>query len=249
MYTQCSHCRAIFRVTMKELTAAQGLLRCSECDTIFDAMKSLSTTLPDEHGTGAAPSPTAAKSVPPIKVLPIEAARNKKTQQAASTTELPTKKKASSHKLLYLSLAALALMLALQLLYTFRDTLLSHPAASGIKQSVCQVVSCNETTAQRDVANIKMLSHNVYSHPNSPNTLIISASIQNNAPFAQPYPIIEVSFLNKKSAVVRSRNLTPAEYLGAQEANALIPPGTPREFSVNIVDPGKDAIRFQFRFL
>ena len=34
---------------MKELTAAQGLLRCGECDTIFDAMKSLSTTLPEER--------------------------------------------------------------------------------------------------------------------------------------------------------------------------------------------------------
>ncbi|QTR48893.1 MJ0042-type zinc finger domain-containing protein [Candidatus Thiothrix anitrata] len=49
MYTQCSHCKAIFRVTMKELTAAQRLLRCGECDTIFDAMKSLSTTLPEER--------------------------------------------------------------------------------------------------------------------------------------------------------------------------------------------------------
>ena len=49
MYTQCNHCKAIFRVTMKELTAAQGLLRCGECDAIFDAMKSLSTTLPEER--------------------------------------------------------------------------------------------------------------------------------------------------------------------------------------------------------
>lgn len=49
MYTQCSNCRATFRVTMKELTAAQGLLRCGECDTIFDAMKNLSTTMPEER--------------------------------------------------------------------------------------------------------------------------------------------------------------------------------------------------------
>ncbi|WP_308873456.1 MJ0042-type zinc finger domain-containing protein [Thiothrix subterranea] len=59
MYTQCNHCNAIFRVTMKELTAAQGLLRCGECDNIFDAMKSLSQTLPEERrfaklGTAAA---------------------------------------------------------------------------------------------------------------------------------------------------------------------------------------------------
>lgn len=247
MYTQCSHCRAIFRVTMKELTAAQGLLRCSECDTIFDAMKSLSTTLPDEHGTGASPTPTSAKSAPPIKVLPIDAAKNKKAA-SNSNTEKSSKKSPSSRKLLYFSLLILGLVLALQLLYTFRDTLLSHPAASGFKQSLCQVISCN-TDAQRDVEQIKMLSHNVYSHPNSPQTLIISASIQNNAPFAQAYPIVEVSFLDKKSSVVALSRFTPAEYLGSEQANALMPPNTPREFSVNIADPGKDAIRFQFRFL
>lgn len=47
MYTQCKHCKAIFRVGMKDLTTAQGLLRCGECDNIFDAMETLSTTLPD----------------------------------------------------------------------------------------------------------------------------------------------------------------------------------------------------------
>ena len=46
MYTQCSNCGAVFRVNMKELTVAQGKLRCGECDDVFNAMDTLSTTLP-----------------------------------------------------------------------------------------------------------------------------------------------------------------------------------------------------------
>ncbi len=46
MFTQCTHCGAVFRVKMKELTVAQGKLRCGECDAIFNAMDTLTTTLP-----------------------------------------------------------------------------------------------------------------------------------------------------------------------------------------------------------
>ena len=49
MYTQCSNCGAVFRVNMKELTVAQGKLRCGECDDIFNAMDTLSTTLPKKQ--------------------------------------------------------------------------------------------------------------------------------------------------------------------------------------------------------
>jgi len=49
MYTQCSNCGAVFRVNMKELTVAQGKLRCGECDDVFNAMDTLSTTLPKKQ--------------------------------------------------------------------------------------------------------------------------------------------------------------------------------------------------------
>ncbi len=46
MYTQCEQCKAIFRVNMREVTVAKGQLRCGECNAIFNATKSLSTTMP-----------------------------------------------------------------------------------------------------------------------------------------------------------------------------------------------------------
>ena len=250
MYTQCSHCRAVFRVTMKELTAAQGLLRCGECDTIFDAMKALSTTLPDERS--AAPATMASESSAldkRIKLLPQnETGRRLSGDTGIDSARSTAKKAPRSRKFLYMSLIALGLLLLLQLAYTARGWFMQSPATSSLTQSLCSVIGCT-VEIPRDVEHIQMLSHNVYTHPNSPNVLIISTSIQNNADFSQPYPLLEISFTNPAAEIVALRRFTPAEYLGAEKADELMPKGVPREFTVNIADPGKDAVRFQFRFL
>ena len=47
MYTQCEKCKAIFHVNMREVTIAKGLLRCGECNNVFNASKSLSTSMPE----------------------------------------------------------------------------------------------------------------------------------------------------------------------------------------------------------
>ncbi len=255
MYTQCSHCRAVFRVTMKELTAAQGLLRCGECDTIFDAMKGLSTTLSEERsftassvaqGSNRSSTTTAPPGEKTIRVL--SASENTKQAGRRQNAGAGRKKTSHSRKFLYLSLLALGLLLLLQLAYSARNWLREQPGTTRLAQNICLLVGC-DTEVRRDIKNIKMLSHNVYSHPNSPNVLIISTSIQNNAPFEQPYPLLEISFLNTASEVVALRRFTPTEYLGSEQADALMPLNTPKEFSVNIADPGKDAVRFQFNFL
>ena len=49
MYTQCTHCKAIFRVNMREVTVAKGKLRCGECKGVFDASSNLSTTMPESY--------------------------------------------------------------------------------------------------------------------------------------------------------------------------------------------------------
>ncbi len=234
---------------MKELTAAQGLLRCGECDTIFDAMKALSTTLPEERDLADADlqlSQEEAQNRPPntrIRVLP-----DTKSAKIRSRPNKATEAAPRSRKFLILSLIALTLLLLLQLLYSSRHWLAEQPLTSGLSRKVCEVVGC-EIKTPRDVTKIEMLSHNVYSHPNLPELLIISAAIQNNAPFEQPYPLLEISFLNSNSKVVALRRLSASEYVGGKRAATLMPIGLPEEFSVNIADPGTEAVRFQFRFL
>lgn len=249
MYTQCSHCRAVFRVTMKELTAAQGLLRCGECDTIFDAMKALSTTLPDErlgsHGSRDLPGETRIHALP-LGTLADGGSTTNSYKTGKSTSS--SRRSSKSRKFLYLSLLALCLLLLIQLFYSYRTKLSEHPSTREFTQTVCSWVGC-QLDKVRHLDQIKLLSHTVYTHPNTPNVLIINTSIQNNAANPQPYPLLEVSFLNQKSEVVALRRFTPEEYLNKEQQNQLMPAKTPKELSLNIEDPGKDAVRFQLRFL
>jgi predicted Zn finger-like uncharacterized protein len=46
MYTQCPDCQTRFRVTAGALRAAHGTVRCGRCSSAFDALVSLSDTLP-----------------------------------------------------------------------------------------------------------------------------------------------------------------------------------------------------------
>lgn len=264
MYTQCSHCNAVFRVTMKELTAAQGLLRCGECDTIFDAMKALSTNLPDKNQllhTAAMQTDGIEQSDPrvlsdTIRIQPTGTQQHYQTANKGSAahnglnTNLvrhPTPKQRRARRFMLISVVALFVLLLVQLLYSSRGWLAEQPLTAGVGKQLCNLVSC-DARYQRDISQIELLSRNVYSHPNSPNLLIINASMQNNADYPQPYPLVEISFLNSASEIVALRRFTPAEYLKSN-TQELMPTNTSRELSINIADPGQDAVRFQFRFL
>ncbi|MBU0656740.1 MAG: zinc-ribbon and DUF3426 domain-containing protein [Gammaproteobacteria bacterium] len=264
MYTQCNHCKAIFRVTMKELTAAQGLLRCGECDAIFDAMKNLSTTLPEERRFAHADKPATTAGIPATPetdgkefghIVTDGSFFSKKTlNPATSKTPMPRKTDSrlahrifSSRNFLLVGVVALALLLMLQFLYTERNWLARNPLTSTFTRQACSILGC-EIKTPRDVSRINLLSRNVYSHPNTPDVLTISVSIQNDAVFAQPYPLIEISFLDKNNQVVALRRFTPEEYINNFNED-LMETGIPSELVLNISDPGEEAVRFQFRFM
>lgn len=262
MYTQCNHCKAIFRVTMKELTAAQGLLRCGECDAIFDAMKTLSTTLPEERRFATAndvTNYTPAKNPELGTVSFFKKIVNKLVKRStpsasptSNTTPIKAKVK-TEHKFqtvsmnLMLGIVGLLLLLITQILYFKRNWLAQQPLTANLTQEVCHYVGC-QIAIPRDLSQLKLLSRNVYSHPNTPNVLTISLSIQNDGKFEQPYPLIEISFLDQASKVVALRRFTPEEYIKNYQ-HQLMSIGVPHELVLNIADPGKEAVRFQFRFL
>lgn len=49
MYTRCSSCGTHFKVSVQQLQACSGQVRCGRCTTVFDAFATLSARLPGKH--------------------------------------------------------------------------------------------------------------------------------------------------------------------------------------------------------
>ena len=143
----------------------------------------------------------------------------------------------------------LSTTLLLQYFWLNRDQFVQHPSAQALIEKACLKFDCNKLTI-RDPSNIELLTRNVFSHPNEKNTLMISIVLQNNAKFSQPYPMLQVNFSDIRGDDVVARRFTPTEYLETkQEEYPLLQPGTDASFNLEIQDPGKQAITYEFNFL
>lgn len=56
MYTRCTHCDALFRVTLHQLQSSSGQVRCGLCLQVFDAFRYLSASEPVEPAPQDAPA-------------------------------------------------------------------------------------------------------------------------------------------------------------------------------------------------
>ena len=107
----------------------------------------------------------------------------------------------------------------------------------------------------RNPAKIELISRNVYSHPNEKNALMVNITMKNHADFAQPYPIMQIKFSDVRGGNVAARRFLPAEYLPEElqrqdsQQLQLLEPDTNMTFTMEIQDPGKQAMTYEFDFL
>ena len=228
MYTRCSHCSAVFRVTMKELTAAQGKLRCGECAGVFNAMDSLSTKLPNHTDPS---EKISFDSLNKKQQSGITASSHNPIKEAIKQKEKPAQtKKSGNRNKLWAALTALTLCITLGAQVWFsRDVWFSQ---------------------LRQPEKVKMLSKNVFSHPSQPNTLIITASIKSFTKDSQPYPYLEARLLDIRNNTIALRRFRPHEYLERYDSGAMLQGNQAVSIRLKIQDPpGNKAKHFQFSFL
>jgi predicted Zn finger-like uncharacterized protein len=109
---------------------------------------------------------------------------------------------------------------------------------------VCRYVGC-QLPELRDRSQIHTSNLLVRSHPDIADALQVDVILQNNAPFEQTFPVLELTFTNLRSEPVASRRLTPAEYLGGELAGRdKMPVRQPIHIALEIADPGRDAVSY-----
>ncbi len=147
-----------------------------------------------------------------------------------------------------LSVLALVVLVGQYAYFNF-DDLARSPQWRPLYQQACGVLGCRLPN-RTDISKLRGANLVVRSHPDYANALIVDAILFNEARYPQPFPELELSFSALNGNPVASRRFSPAEYLRGDLTNLeAMPVNTPLHISVEIVDPGEQAVNYNLRLL
>jgi predicted Zn finger-like uncharacterized protein len=255
MQAECPYCHTLFRITEAQLDMADGMARCGYCKKVFNAR--IGNDLQSDEDRLHAFEDTSRKDTQqPERSRQIEAENESffsGEPDDIAPDEFMTVSGARHYSMLATvswSLAILFLIAALAAEYIWfnQPELMLNPSLEPVTTKLCELTDCQHLQ-MRDPSKIEMVSRNVYTHPNEKKALMISTTLVNNASYAQPYPDVQIDFSNVRGELVASRRFTPEEYLQTgNEQLSLLQTGNPATFGLEIVDPGKEAITYEFSF-
>jgi len=260
MYAQCPECLTVFSLNTETLAQARGEVVCGHCETVFDAMASLSDQLPPEPFQHLTPRMPEA---PPR----LDLAVYRPSAEPAAVAEAPAphdvldefahlvvaprfaRQPEKKRRWPWITACTLLLLgLGAQLAWAKRDALISDDTVGPLLQEACATMGCQLPLVQ-DIARLSLVARDVQAHPSVPGALLITANVHNDAPFAQPYPVVSITLSDANGNKLAMRRLRPMEYLGD---NATLQKGIPSDGSaalmLEVEDPSGKAVAFEFDF-
>ena len=146
-----------------------------------------------------------------------------------------------------LNLSLLIVLLA-QLSWFHYDKLAQFDQLTPLYKKGCELVGC-ELPELVDTAKIKSQNLVVRSHPTARKALIIDAVIVNQASFDQSFPNLALYFSDLNNNIIAQRLFEPSDYLAGEIKNwPTMPKNTPIHISIEIMDPGKNAVNYSVGF-
>lgn len=249
MHTQCPRCQTVFDVSQQQLETAAGIVCCGQCQQIFKASHYADETVPYH--------PDLFENIPPHQsLIPPEKTNPAQENLVAPTPILPDintlrQQPHTGHKIFWWTGNILLItLLAALLSYINRNKLAENPQLKPYIQAACQRIPDCIITTRRDITRLELVSRNVYTHPNIPAALMIGAVLINNAEFIQPYPVLLVTLSSVHGHIVAQRHFQPGEYLNPHaRLETGMPVNTPITISLEVMDPGNNALAFELDFL
>jgi predicted Zn finger-like uncharacterized protein len=260
MYTQCPECLSVFSLDARTLAQAHGYVMCGHCSAGFDSLATLAEQLPPEPFTEL-PANEPAFEPPRLDLVvyrprrpepeapaPAPAPAQDFSQLTFAPRFAQPREKGPRRWPWVVLCTVLALLLAAQLGWACRDALVASPVSGPWLRQICASLGCRLPLV-RAPSRLELLARDVQTHPSVPGALLISATVRNNAPFAQPWPVVSITLFDVDGKRLAMRRLRPAEYLGdnTQQARGLAP-GATTALVFEVEDPGQRAVTFSLDF-
>jgi predicted Zn finger-like uncharacterized protein len=261
MYTQCPECLTVFKLGAAELAAAVGSVRCGHCAAVFDALRTLSEQLPPEpidrllsHDSRSVPPQLDLPVFRPHPAQPALIAEPAERARASERSTLPAfaaarrRARAPRNGRWLAASALLLLTLSAQIAWSERASWIDDARARAWLEPLCAQLGCR-LPLRHDASTLALLSRDIRPHPSVPGALIISASLRNDATFAQPFPTVEISLSDLDETRVAMRRFQPREYLSdARAISRGLAAGASTSLVFEVADPGRNAVAFEFKF-
>lgn len=135
-----------------------------------------------------------------------------------------------------------------QAIYSQWDELGQNDTLRPWLERLCNVFPCS--LAQRvDLQSIRTDNLLVHSHPEFANALRVTLILRNDSAFEQALPLLNLRFTDADSIAVAQRQFSPSHYLPSELQNLQgLPPHTPVQIALDIIDPGIRAINYEVSF-
>lgn len=256
MYTQCPECLTIFRIGAATVAQARARARCGVCRVEFDMLHALADQLPADPG---ALLPQHHGGALPLLEVPLTRTRlgqrdlfaDNRERTAAPPAFVQSKGQGAGGKRnwpWYLGAVAMLLIALGQIGFAYRDTLAQDARVRPYLDSLCARVDCL-LPPRRDVDQLALVARDVRPHPSVPGALMISATVLNKAAFTQPFPTVEVVMSDLEDRKIAMRRFQPQDYVDSLPVIARgMPTRASSTMNFEVLDPGKNAVAFEFRF-
>lgn len=261
MHTRCPQCETIFRVSVAQLQARDGLVRCGRCLKVFQADQYIheapakqSQTQTNEHIVLSSADNMQTEVI-------TERAGSRPIGQATinpgDSSELPTlaellwgKKRSRTRPIFWFSASFLLLcVLFAQIAWFFATELSRQPALTPWIEKFCMQAGC-VVLPRQDIGLIELSPIRIVPHAKYRNVQRVRGSLINRAIFTQKFPLFEVSLTNRRGKTVARRTFTAKQYLFKRDVGEeSMLPNVRFPILIDFIKPQSDISGFEARLV
>lgn len=207
-----------------------------------DDVRDENTTVPEADNSPLsdtkASDPALAILMEDLELIPDNA------PETDITDDTPANASASSSPWLTIGIVVMALLLAGQWLRHTWPKWERQPEHRSWMQAICDVVGCSLPPLV-DVEKMVVLNHVLTQRAEHKKQWRFDLQLRNDAPFAQPFPDIELTVLDRDGQVLAARRFTPKEY--APAAPRLLPSGQTAHIGFDLAIALPDVPSYEIR--